>query len=421
MAVSLLIASLLVALTSCVTPTRRVSDGGAWVGSWATALYARPNANHLFAADTTLRQIVHVSVGGSALRIALSNEFGTADLQIGGVAVALPMPATKSEPETAFDSGLRPSGAVVPRSITAVRFGGRLRFAIPPGAMLVSDPIPMRVMPLSDLAVTLYLPGQSIDVISYHDWADQTNFEMTGNHLDVVEVPGAKQLRSWRFLKGVYVQGAATGAVVAFGDSITDGAPSKLNANHRYPDVLAARLQASPATAHLGVLNAGIGGNSVLHDSGFTGPNALARFDRDVIAQPGVRYVIILEGINDIGRLQAPKAPGETITAEDLIAGYRQLIERAHLHGIRVYGATLTPYQGAHSDTEVGQQVREQVNEFIRHGGAFDGVVDFASTTADPVNPRVLAAATGTPDHLHPGDAGYVMMGESIDLALFKH
>jgi lysophospholipase L1-like esterase len=158
----------------------------------------------------------------------------------------------------------------------------------------------------------------------------------------------------------------------------------------------------------------------MLHDNGFAGPNALSRFDRDVIAQPGVRYVILLEGINDIGRLQSPKLPGEAITAEDLIAAYRQLIVRAHLHGIKVFGATLTPYQGAHTDTDVGQKVREQVNEFILHAGAFDGVVDFAKATADPANPRTYASAVGTPDHLHPGDPGYVTMGESIDLARLR-
>jgi lysophospholipase L1-like esterase len=415
-----MMASVIVAsLAGCATVPQAADNGGRWVGAWATALYGQANAKRAFATDTTLRQIVHVSVGGSSIRIVLSNEFGTTDLRIGGVTVARPATNAEKAAETFMDSGIRPSRAVQPDSVVVVKFGGRGEFTIPPGALFISDPISMQLAPLSDLAVTMYLPGQTIDSISYHDWADQTSFDAPDNQLGAIEIQSAQQVRSWRFLKGIDVRGQAQGAIVAFGDSITDGAPSKLNANHRYPDILAARLQGNPATVHLGVLNAGIGGNSVLHDAGFTGPNALARFDRDVIARAGVRFVIILEGINDIGRLQAPRQTSDVITADDLIGAYRQMIERAHWHGIKVFGATLTPYQGAHSDSDVGQAVRDTVNEFIRNGGEFDGVIDFAKTTADPANSRTYAAAMGTPDHLHPGDAGYIVMGESIDLALF--
>jgi lysophospholipase L1-like esterase len=406
-------------LVGCATPTRRPDEGGHWVGTWAAAPHGQANSKGAFAKDTTLRQIVHVSVGGSAVRLVLSNEFGTSDLKIGGVSVARPTPSVRTSPTTFMDSGLRPSGAIEPGSAMAVRFGGRLEFTIPPGALAISDPIPMHLAALSDVAVTLFIPAQTIDTISFHAWGDQTNFEAPGNQLNAMELESAQQTQSWRFIKGLDVQGKAQGAIVCLGDSITDGAPSKLNANHRYPDILAARLQANPATANLGVLNLGIGGNSVLHDAGFTGPNALARFDRDVIAQAGVRYVILLEGINDIGRVPTPRQPSDVITADDLIRAYRQMIVRAHAHGIKIIGATLTPYQGAHTDSELGEAIRDKVNDFIRHGDMFDGVVDFANATADPDNPRRYAAAVGTPDHLHPGDDGYVMMGESIDLRLF--
>jgi lysophospholipase L1-like esterase len=419
-AVSVLMSLVVALLAGCATVGRGTSEGSGWVGTWAAAPYAQANPKGAFAEDTTLRQIVHVSVGGSVIRLVLTNEFGKADLKIGGVTVARPTPSVKVREATPFDSGMRPDGRIQPGSAIAVRFGGRLDITIAPGAVAVSDPVAVQLSALSDLAVTLFIPGQTIETISLHAFADQTNFVAAGNQLNGLELESAHMTSSWQFLKGIDVRGKAQGAIVCFGDSITDGAPSSLNANHRYPDILAARLQANEATAKLGVLNVGIGGNSVLHDTTFTGPNALARFDRDVIAQAGVRYVILLEGINDIGRVPAPQQPSDVITADDLIGAYKQMIVRAHTHGIKIIGATLTPYQGAHTDSDIGQEIRDKVNDFIRDGGMFDDVVDFAKVTADPDNPKRFATAVGSPDHLHPGDAGYRMMGESIDLALFS-
>jgi len=217
--------------------------------------------------------------------------------------------------------------------------------------------------------------------------------------------------------------GPEAGAVVTLGDSITDGAASTLDKNARWPNVLAERLQADKKTASLGVLDQGIGGNRVLHDG--TGPNALARFDRDVLSQDGVRYLIVLEGINDIGRLAKLKDPTDQITAAQLIAALSQIIERAHAHGIKVYGATLTPYGGAGYFCEEGEKVREAENDFIRHSGKFDGVIDFDKMTQDPANPTQFNPAyngdeTHKPDHLHPNDAGYKVMGDGIDLKLFE-
>jgi lysophospholipase L1-like esterase len=213
-------------------------------------------------------------------------------------------------------------------------------------------------------------------------------------------------------------EAAHAGAVVAFGDSITDGAYVTMNSNHRWPDFLAARLQANAATASLAVLNEGIGGNCVLIHC--TADNALARFNRDVLAQAGVKYVIILESINDIGRLKRPNLPDYKLTAEDLEQGLSQMVERAHEHGIKVIGATLTPYKGAGYFTEEGEQIRQAVNQWILTSGVFDGTVDFDKATRDPANPLMFAPQYDSGDHLHPKDAGYEAMGNAVDLSLFK-
>lgn len=383
----------------------------AWVGTWAAAPFALANKNNDFAADTTLRQYVHLSLGGSSIRLVLTNEFGASDLKIGGASVALP---------TSTEEGKAPDGSLKPGSAKPVTFGGQPGITIAPGALAVSDPIAMPVEPLSMLAVTLFIPGQQIETISYHGTGLETNFQAAGNQLTAESLAANPDKpavnHSWLFLKGVEVETDTKGAVVCYGDSITDGARSTTDANRRWPDVLAARLHEDKKTAGLAVLDEGIGGNRVLHDG--TGPSALARFDRDVLAQPNVRYVIVLEGINDIGRLAHPSHPGDNITADDLIAGYKQLIVRAHAHGIKILGATLTPYIGAGYATEVGEQIREKANDFIR-SGAFDGVIDFDKATQDPANPKQFLPAVESGDHLHPSDAGYKVMGDAIDLKLF--
>ncbi len=218
----------------------------------------------------------------------------------------------------------------------------------------------------------------------------------------------------------------STSALVAFGDSITDGARSTVDANHRWPDFLAARLLARGGGKRIGVLDAGIGGNRILHDAGANvrfGVSALARFDRDVLAQPGVKYVIVLEGINDLGHAGSSAPPSESVTADDLIAGLKQLIERAHEKGIKIFGATLTPFEGTPSKgyfTPEKETIRKAVNQWIRTGKAFDGVIDFEKAVRDSANPDRMAASYDSGDHLHPGDAGYKAMGESIDLSLFR-
>ncbi|HXS11954.1 MAG TPA: SGNH/GDSL hydrolase family protein [Acidobacteriaceae bacterium] len=374
-----------------------------WVGTWSSSPVSATNGNSRFSDDTTLREIVHVSIGGSSVRIVLSNAFGPTTLRIGGANVALAAAA----------------GAIKGTAVPAL-FHGQPTVEIPAGAEVVSDPIALDLPPLSDLAVTIFVPGQTIATITQHGFADATNYELAGNQLASSDFAGATTLRSWPFLKAVEVLAPANAAaIVAFGDSITDGAHSTADKNMRWPDVFARRLQADKKTAHLAVLNEGIGGNHILDDSP-GGQNALARFDRDVLDQSGVKYLIILEGINDIGHAYGPDKPDNPITAGQLEMALAQLVDRAHAHGIKVFGATLTPYVGAKYASPEGEKVREAENDFILHSGKFDGVIDFAKATADPADPTRFAATAGSADNLHPGDSGYQLMGDSIDLKLFK-
>jgi lysophospholipase L1-like esterase len=277
---------------------------------------------------------------------------------------------------------------------------------------------------LGDLAISIFVAKKTVGA-GIHYSSQQTSYIGHGDLTRAAAMDAAETITSWVFLTGVEVLTAeSTSTVVAFGDSITDGARSTVDANHRWPDILAARLQAGHKK--VGVLDAGIGGNRILHDATADvrfGVSALARFDRDVIAQPGVKYVIVLEGINDLGHAGTSAPVSETVSAEDLIAGMKQMIERAHEHGIKIFGATVTPFEGtsfAGYFTPEKEVKRKALNEFIRNGRAFDGVIDFERAVRDPKNPDRMLAAYDGGDHLHPGDAGYKAMGEAIDLSLFK-
>lgn len=372
-----------------------------WVGTWATSPVAlRNSADKYGSADTTYREIVHVSLGGPSVRIIVTNEFGLDPLTIGAASIA------PSKGGDAIDAA------------SPLTFSGRATVTIPPGALAVSDPVSLKVPALSDLAISLFVPQQPMRQVSLHNFADQTSYEATGNTVSDKTLESPEKIYSWPFLKGVDVMASAKGAsIVAFGDSITDGAHSTRDGNDRWPDVLARRLQADKKTSQFSVLNEGIGGNRVLHDN--TGPSALARFDRDVLAQAGVKYLIILESINDIGHAADPRRPYDVVSADDLIAGLTQLAIRAHTHGIKVYGATLTPYMGAGYSSPAGEKMREAVNQWIRTTNQLDGFIDFDKATRDATNPQVFSEAAGSSDHLHPGDSGYKLMGDAIDLNLF--
>jgi lysophospholipase L1-like esterase len=402
-----------------------------WVGTWATALVARPSPAASPAApaaatpapgpsapalapgpgrggpppttvtNQTLRQIVRTSVGGSRVRVVLSNAFGTAPIAIGAADLA---------PRSA-------GAAVAAASVKPITFGGASAATVLPGAVLVSDPIDLKVAPLSDLVVDLFLPGElgiGPSPVTTHNGASQSNYlSAAGDHTGAADLPMATRTGAWFLLARVEVMAPAnTAVVVAFGDSITDGARSTVDTNNRWPDHLARRLAA--AGRPVAVLNAGISGNRVLSDG--AGVSALARFDKDVLMQTGVTHVVIMEGINDIGLARTNPSPG----AADIIAGHKQLIERARARGLKVYGATLTPFEGAAYYTAEGEAKRQAVNEWIRTSKAYDAVIDFDMVTRDPSAPTKFLPAYDSGDHLHPGDAGYKAMGEAVDLALFR-
>jgi lysophospholipase L1-like esterase len=335
------------------------------------------------------------------VRVVLSNAFGTAPVDIGGAHVAL-----RDKEST-----------VVANTVKPLTVSGAPAFTILPGAIVVSDPVDLTVPPLSDLAIDLYVPkeiGLGASPVTTHNGASQTNYvSETGNHSGVTAPAVATRAGAWFLIARVEVASATnTGVIVAFGDSITDGARSTSDMNMRWPDQLARRL-AARKNSSFAVVNAGISGNRVLGDG--AGVSALARFDRDVLMQTGVTHVVVLEGINDIGIARNNPSP----SAADLIAGHKQLIERAHARGLKIYGATLTPYEGAAYYTPEGEAKRQALNQWIRTSGAYDGVIDFDMVTRDPAAPTKFLPAYDSGDHLHPGDAGYKAMGDAVDLALF--
>lgn len=395
-----------------------------WTGTWGMAPAGPPAAASMQTfTNQTLRLIVHTSVGGSELRIRVSNEFGAVPLHIGEARLAL----------------RQADAAIVPGSDRALTFSGSRSITIPAGAPAVSDPVALHVPALSDVAVSLHFPGQ-VQASTTHEHTFQTNYVSTpGNFTAAGVLPTESTMFSWPFLTEVDVRSRAK-TLVTFGDSITEGAITTLDANRRWPDLLARRLQsaamAPPAPdagkelAHrnpaIGVVNRGIGGNRLLRDSGgngLAGRAALARFDRDVLATAGVEHVIVLLGINDIGVPGTPgSAPERAVTADDLIAGYRQLIARAHLKGLTIYGGTMTPFEGTVYPgyfTPAKELVRQAANTWIRTSGEFDGVIDFDRAVRDPHHPTRMLPAFDSGDHLHPGDLGMQAMADAIPLELF--
>jgi lysophospholipase L1-like esterase len=380
-------------------------DGKHWVGTWA----ASPQSVDPFTPASpasfngqTIRQIVHTSTGGEKVRVRFTNEFGAQALTIGAAHIALQ--STGSSTVAGTD-----------RVLT---FAGQGSVSIPKGAPMLSDPVDLAIPPLGNVAITIYLPNAT-DNTTFHALGRQTTYiSGPGDFTGASAFPTATTTQSWYALSALELLAEQRSlAVVTLGDSITDGFASTVDANRRWPNILAERLQASRRSADVAVMDHGISGNRVLHDT--IGPNALSRLDRDVIAASGVRYVTLLEGINDIGF--SGFIPTEEVSADAIIAGYRQIIARVHAQGLLIYGCTLTPFGGlgAPYETPAGEAKRQAVNQWIRTGKGFDAVIDFDQTVRDPANPTHILPAFDSGDHLHPNDAGYRAMAESIDLRLF--
>ena len=383
------------------------APGQHWLASWGAG--PQEAAGNQVAVrgfrDQTLREIVFASTGGTRVRVHFTNLYGSRPLVIGNASVA---PADRG-------AGLA-SGSIRP-----LTFGGHHWASVPPGAEVVSDPVMLRVAPGSELAISIYLP-EATGAATEHTQARQLSFVAAGN---AALSPAANRFRgrttSWYFIDGVDLLSSRRdiGAVVTLGDSITDGVGSPAGANARWPNDLARRLDALRGPT-LSVIDEGIGGNRVLNDSACCGVDAVARFENDVAQRTGVRDVILLEGINDIGyslKRGALTAPHTDVSALQIIDGYEQIIALAHADGLRIFGATLTPFQGARYWSPAGEAKREAVNDWILTSGAFDGVIDFAHVLADPSDPERLNPAYDSGDHLHPNAAGYCAMANAVSLA----
>ncbi|MGW4207201.1 SGNH/GDSL hydrolase family protein [Lentzea sp. NPDC004789] len=401
-----------VALSGTKTAVADGKAGARWVNTWVSMPQLCEPGNmppppftqdNLVLANATLRQTVRVTIGGRRMRLRFSNAFGGANLPITAVTVAL---ATKAG-----------GSAVVPGTVRRVTFNRRSSVDIPVGALAVSDPLDFALKPGTNVTVSVYLAdGQASSSITAHPGSRTTSHLLAGNHVEADDLSGATTTDHWYFFSGIEVVAEAA-AVVVIGDSLTDGRGSTTNGNDRWPDRLFDRLQAE--RRGVAVLNQAAGGNRVLHDG--LGPSVLARLDRDLLAQSGVAWLLLFEGINDIGTA-APDESSQKKVAEDLLAGYEQILDRAHAHDLAVFGATLLPFGGSFYDDPGGfrETARQTVNRWIRTSRRFDAVIDFDAAVRDPAAPRQLLPAVDVGDHLHLNPAGYRVLAEAVPTRLFR-
>ncbi len=392
----------------------------AWVGTWAGVPTAIPPVGMTVLQDQTVRMVVHPSISGDQLRVRLTNEFGDQPLVI-------------AEARIAHRSGTGASTDTVPGTDRRLTFGGHTSANLPAGAPFISDPVRLHVSPDTSLVLSLYLQ-QRTPVTTLAAFSFQDTVIAAGNVTAARHVTASTTLQQWFFLSGISVAaGDDAAAIVTLGDSITNGANTRNNADHRWPDLLAERLR-DAGQRNRGVVNLGVSGNRLLHDpnppagsdavafAAYFGHSALRRFDRDVLAQPGRRYVIVLLGVNDLGHPGTVAPPSEVVSAEDIIGGHRQLIVRAHQAGMRIFGGTILPFK----DDTLGfysvenEQKRETVNRWIRTSGEYDGVVDFDKAMRDPADPLRLNSQYDSGDHLHPNDVGMIAMAAAVPLRFFR-
>jgi lysophospholipase L1-like esterase len=425
------------ALTAAAFPAPAHAAGrdDGWTATWAAAPTTIPPGTPLELAGQTVRQVVHTSLGGDRLRIRLTNEFGATTLHVGEVHVAI-------------RAGSGASTDARPGTDRRVTFGGQRSATVPAGTPLVSDPVALSVAPGADLVISIYLPDRT-PVTTLAAFAFQENVIATGNVTAAARVTPTSTITQYLFLSGVSVhegagvsvhEGAGAhgspgsgGAVVTLGDSITNGANTETNANHRWPDLLAARFRM--ARLRLGVANVGVSGNRLLHDpnppagspaetfAAYFAQSALRRFDRDVLAQPGATHLVVLLGVNDLGHPGTVAPLSEVVGADELIGGHRQLIARARQAGLRTHGATILPFKGDTLGfyTPENERKRSALNRWIRTSGEYDEVIDFDAAVRDATDPQLLAAAYDSGDHLHPNDAGMAAMAAAVRLSGFQH
>ena len=391
----------------------------AWVATWAAS--PEPTAPDsqkplLNVQDQTVRERVRVSIGGDQICLRLSNEYGSAPLLVGSATIGAP-----TDPRS-----------VRPGSIQTVTFGGRSSVTIPAGAPVLSDPVAFPAISGAEISISLYFPKRVASPTLHALALKSAVISQHGDHTRAEKIQGGAEAESSILVSAVLVPAQPSQRlVVAFGDSVTDGDGSTVDADHNWPSDLIRRLGKTSEGSKIAVVNAGIAGNRLLSDCFIVsfGASALARFDRDALALPGVTHIVLLEGINDIGFPGAKlgesylAGPTDVRTPEDLIDAYRQLISRAQARGVKLIGATISPFEGADLPgyySESKEAIRQAVNKWIRTSGSFDGVIDFDAVLRDPDHPRRLSPRFASEDHLHPNDLGYQAMADAIDLALFK-
>lgn len=387
---------------SCSSSQGLGKDSGQWVGTWSTApqlVEPRNMPPEPGLSANTLRQIVAVSIGGEKLRLKFSNEFSNSPLELNSVFIAV----------------LKDSSSIELSTTETLKFGGKDSITIQPGKSVYSDPVDFELDPRMRVAITIAY-GKTPSDVTGHPGSRTTSYLLEGQHKSPqANFEDAVKTDHWYTINGIEVKAKSAAAVAVLGNSITDGRGSGTNKQDRWPDILAKELLKDPKTDNIGVLNMGIGGNAVL--KGGLGPTALDRFDRDILQQKGVKWLILFEGVNDLGA--TPDSTAAFKVADGLISAYKKMIDEAHEQGIKVYGGTITPIKKSFYYKEYREEARQKINDWIRNSGKFDAVIDFDKALRDPNNPLVMKPELQSGDYLHPNEKGYEVMGKAVDLSLF--